>query len=108
MSGVAAAACGLLALAPRHTLAHGFGQRYDLPVPLWLWVTGGAAAVVLSFVVVGVFVRGTPGLRILIATWDFGTFTSLLFVLVVKAWEEEKRLAREREGYHPGETGGRG
>ena len=39
------------------TLAHGFGQRYDLPVPLWLYVTGAAAAVVLSFVMVGVFVR---------------------------------------------------
>ncbi|HEY7495283.1 MAG TPA: hypothetical protein VIH59_29780, partial [Candidatus Tectomicrobia bacterium] len=41
--------------------AHGFGQRYDLPVPLWLYVTGAAAAVVLSFVVVGVFVRGRRG-----------------------------------------------
>ena len=39
--------------------AHGFGQRYDLPVPLWLYVTGAAAAVALSFFVVGVFVRGT-------------------------------------------------
>jgi len=39
--------------------AHGFGQRYDLPVPLWLYVTGAAAAVALSFLVVGVFVRGT-------------------------------------------------
>jgi hypothetical protein len=36
---------------------HGFGQRYDLPVPLWLWVTGAAAAVLLSFVVIGVMVR---------------------------------------------------
>jgi hypothetical protein len=39
--------------------AHGFGQRYDLPVPLWLYVAGAAAAVAFSFVVVGVFVRGT-------------------------------------------------
>ena len=37
--------------------AHGFGQRYDLPVPLWLYVTGAGVAVVFSFVVVGVFVR---------------------------------------------------
>jgi hypothetical protein len=43
--------------------AHGFGQRYDLPVPLWLYVTGAAAAVALSFVVTGVFVRGTHDLR---------------------------------------------
>jgi len=38
--------------------AHGFGDRYDLPVPLSLWVAGAAIAVVLSFVVIGVFVRG--------------------------------------------------
>lgn len=38
--------------------AHGFGQRYDLPVPLWLYVTGAGAAVVFSFVMVGLFVRG--------------------------------------------------
>jgi hypothetical protein len=40
--------------------AHGFGQRYDLPVPLWLWVAGAAAAVGLSFVVIGLFVKGGP------------------------------------------------
>jgi hypothetical protein len=33
-------------------LAHAFGQRYDLPVPLVLFVLGGAAVVVLSFVLV--------------------------------------------------------
>lgn len=42
--------------------AHGFGQRYDLPVPLWLYLLGAAAAVGFSFVVIGIFVRGTPGL----------------------------------------------
>jgi hypothetical protein len=41
--------------------AHGLGQRYDLPVPLWLYLTGAAAAVALSFVVTGLFVRGNPG-----------------------------------------------
>jgi hypothetical protein len=40
--------------------AHGFGQRYDLPVPLWLWVGGAAAAVGLSFVVIALFVKGGP------------------------------------------------
>jgi hypothetical protein len=33
--------------------AHGFGQRYDLPVPLRLWLGGAAAAVAVSFVVIG-------------------------------------------------------
>ncbi len=43
--------------------AHGFGRRYGLPIPLWLYVAGAAAVVALSFVVVGVFVRRTPRLR---------------------------------------------
>src|SRR3989441_13075170 len=51
----------LLLLAPRAALAHGFGQRYDLPVPLWLWVAGAAAAVGLSFVVIGLLVKSDPG-----------------------------------------------
>ena len=38
--------------------AHGFGERYDLPLPLTYFAIAGAAAVVLSFVVVGLFVRG--------------------------------------------------
>ncbi len=43
------------------TYAHGFGQRYDLPVPLWLYLTGAAAAVAVSFVVMAAFVqRGSP------------------------------------------------
>ncbi len=33
-------------------LAHAFGKRYDLPVPLWLFVFGGAAVVFASFLVV--------------------------------------------------------
>jgi len=43
--------------------AHGFGQRYDLPIPLSFYLVGVAAAVVVSFVVVGLFVRGAPRLR---------------------------------------------
>ncbi len=33
-------------------LAHAFGKRYDLPIPLVLFVVGGAAVVVLSFLLV--------------------------------------------------------
>jgi hypothetical protein len=43
--------------------AHGFGQRYDLPLPLSLYLFGGAAAVVFSFVIVGLFLRSTPPAR---------------------------------------------
>ncbi len=37
--------------------AHGFGERYDLPLPLSYFTAGGAAAVILSFAVIGFFVR---------------------------------------------------
>lgn len=33
-------------------LAHAFGQRYDLPIPLALFVVGGAAVVVVSFLLI--------------------------------------------------------
>src|SRR5438105_3271912 len=46
---------------PAH--AHGFGQRYDLPLPLSLYLFGTAAAVVVSFVIVGLFFRHAPGER---------------------------------------------
>lgn len=34
------------------SLAHAFGQRYDLPIPLLMFVGGGAAVVVLSFLLI--------------------------------------------------------
>ena len=40
-------------------MAHGFGQRYDLPLPLDLWLLGAGASIVLSFVAVSGFRRGT-------------------------------------------------
>jgi hypothetical protein len=40
--------------------AHGFGQRYELPVPLGLYLLAAAGAVVLSFVVIASFARGRP------------------------------------------------
>ncbi len=52
-----------LGLATQPAYAHGFGERYDLPVPLWLYITGAGATVAVSFVVIGFFIRGTPGLR---------------------------------------------
>ena len=52
-------AAALLAFAvPLAAHGHGFAQRYDLPVPLALYVTGAAAAVALSFVVIAFFLRG--------------------------------------------------
>src|SRR6516165_6690800 len=38
--------------SPPLILAHAFGARYDLPVPLYLFVLGGAAVVFVSFLLV--------------------------------------------------------
>ena len=48
----------LALLLPDTAFAHGFGDRYDLPVPLGLYITGAGLAVALSFVLIGVFSRG--------------------------------------------------
>lgn len=61
----ATAAWWLVALAatcvgPAPAGAHGFGDRYDLPLPLSLYLFGTAAAIVFSFVIVGFFVRRAP------------------------------------------------
>ena len=37
--------------------AHAFGERYDLPVPLWMNLAGGGAVVVLSFVMAAWFLK---------------------------------------------------
>lgn len=52
----AAVALALPAVGPAY--AHAFGQRYDLPIPLSYFLAGAAAAVALSFVALGLFVRG--------------------------------------------------
>ena len=48
-------------LAAQPAYAHGFGERYDLPVPLGYFLVGAGAAVLLSFAVIGAFVRGGEG-----------------------------------------------
>lgn len=53
-----AAMAGLLAAAPAH--GHAFGERYDLPLPLGLYIGGAAAAVVVSFAAVALFLRDVP------------------------------------------------
>jgi len=46
----------LLAAACSSAEAHSFGKLYNLPVPFWMYVYGAAAALLLSFLVVGFFV----------------------------------------------------
>ena len=47
----------LAALATTPVYAHGVGDRYDLPLPLSYFAAGGAAAVALSFVIIGLVVK---------------------------------------------------
>ncbi len=51
-------AVGALILAGETAYAHAFGQRYDLPIPLSYFMAGAAATVALSFVVIGLFLKG--------------------------------------------------
>lgn len=46
---------------PAPIFLHGFGARYDLPIPLTLYLYGAGAIVVLTFVLVGVFTRRDAG-----------------------------------------------
>jgi hypothetical protein len=47
----------LLAATAVPAYAHGFGARYDLPIPLSFYVFGAGATVALSFVLVAAFLR---------------------------------------------------
>jgi len=52
-----ASALLFLVCCPWTVWAHGFGQRYDLPIPLGYYLTGSVAAVFLSFAVITFFAR---------------------------------------------------
>jgi hypothetical protein len=58
--GCLALVFGLAAAAP--AAAHGFGQRYDLPLPLSFYIWGAGATVALSFVGFALFLRAEHGL----------------------------------------------
>jgi hypothetical protein len=50
-------------LLPTPAWAHGFGERYDLPIPLSLYLAGAAAAVVVSFLIAALFLSASPATR---------------------------------------------
>lgn len=54
------AGLAVLSLCPGAAAAHAFGARYDLPLPLWLYLGAAGAAVVLSFAVTALLVRDPP------------------------------------------------
>jgi hypothetical protein len=57
VGGVAAFSIGL---APAMAQAHAFGAPYTLPVPLWLYASGCAATLILTFAFLAVFLRDSP------------------------------------------------
>jgi hypothetical protein len=58
--GCLAPVFGLAVAGP--AAAHGFGQRYDLPLPLSFYIWGAGATVALSFVGFALFLRAEHGL----------------------------------------------
>lgn len=81
----------LLAALPHAAQAHSFGQLYNLPVPLWLYAWGAMAALLLSFLVAGYFLKvpvavalparreisDHPLLRLLLHPWSLNLLRSL-------------------------------
>jgi hypothetical protein len=68
-------AIGLAVLLPSTVFAHGFADRYDLPVPLGLYVSAAGAVVVLSFVLIGIFAKRDFGVhypKINLREWKVG------------------------------------
>ena len=66
---------------------HGFGLRYDLPLPLTLWIIGAACAIVLSFVVISIAVRAnaSAGAQQAVVRWHIDySVTSPAIRLVVQ------------------------
>ncbi len=74
---VVAALTVAVVAAPSSAEAHAFAQRYDLPVPLWLYLTGAGAAVGLSFAAMALLFRGAPDNR-----FDYRRFNLLRWPMV--------------------------
>lgn len=54
-------ACGGLLSSTAAAAAHGLGERYELPLPLDLYLVGAAVTVALSFLILALFARTPPG-----------------------------------------------
>ncbi|HUS24028.1 MAG TPA: hypothetical protein VM369_03695 [Candidatus Binatia bacterium] len=59
-SAARAAGAAAAVVLPGAAAAHGFGRLYNLPVPFWLYGWAASAALVLSFVLVGIFAATPP------------------------------------------------
>jgi hypothetical protein len=66
--------------------AHGFGQRYDLPIPLWLYLLGAGATVGFSFLLVAALLPARQsGHRRLRLVLPIGCMVGRSIVLAVRA-----------------------
>ena len=57
-AAVTVSLCALVAAGAAQ--AHGFGARYDLPIPLSLYLAGAGLTVALSFAMLALFMRSAP------------------------------------------------
>lgn len=64
---------------PTISFAHAFGQQYTLPVPFWLYAYGAGAAVIVSFLVIGFFLKD-PVMSLFYPRRDISS--SFLFTIV--------------------------
>ena len=42
---------------PYRVSAHGFGERYDLPIPLNYFLIGSSLTIIISFILIGIFIK---------------------------------------------------
>jgi len=61
-SGAFVASLSVLFSMPAY--GHGLGLRYDLPLPLVLWIIGAASTVLLSFLIVAIAVRSNASVKV--------------------------------------------
>jgi hypothetical protein len=66
-------------------VAHGFGQRYDLPIPLAFYIWGAGVTVALSFVGLALFLRQEPNLSCFIVECPGGRRVADAVVLSARA-----------------------
>ncbi len=78
-----------MSLVPLISFAHVFGQKYTLPVPLWLFLFGAGAAVALSFLVIGLLAdekrterKVSPVTKSLGGMADAGRFLGVLLLAI--------------------------
>lgn len=75
--------CGMLFLLPNLVSAHGFAERYDLPVPLTLYLIGAGLTVALSFVVVSIFIGKKSEID---GYWRFNLMTTAFGRFLANRW----------------------